>query len=238
MNQPALDDFQEIPKQASAPRQETVLIVDDDPVNLRLLLEVLQSDYRVLVATSGRQALKLVDKHNDIDLMLLDVDMPEMSGFEVLERIQSHPSKWQLPVMMVTAKNQPGDEVYGLAHGAVDYISKPITAAVVKARVRTQLSLARAKQTLAKQNQELALALQASRLAKNELTEFTAMVSHELRTPVAVLLCEIELLVDGIRKPDAKNLESLQEEVKHFSHLIDDMFILNPYRRKLNILVT
>lgn len=207
-------------------QKSTVLIVDDDAVNLRLLVEILQDDYRVLVATSGEQALKLLEKHRDVHLMLLDVDMPSMSGFDVLQVLKQQPAQAQLPVILVTARNQVDDEVFGLEQGAVDYISKPISAAVVKARVKTQLHLAHAQRELTSKNFELEKALEASKAAKDELTEFTAMVSHELRTPVAILLCEIELLLDGIRKPDKKNLESLQEEVKHFSNLINDLFDL------------
>ena len=205
---------------------DTVLIVDDDPVNIRLLLEILGQDYRVLIATGGLQALKLIDKHSDIDLILLDVDMPGMTGFDVLHQMRKNPEKKLIPVILVTGRNQSGDEAYGLEQGAVDYISKPISGAVVKARVKTQINLTRTQRSLAHNNRELEQALAANKVAKKELTQFTAMVSHELRTPVAILLCEIELLIDGIRKPDKKNLLSLQEEVKHFSSLIDDMFDL------------
>ena len=207
-------------------KKNTILIVDDDAVNIRLLLEILQNDYRVIVATGGQQALKLLDKHSDIDLMLLDVDMPGMSGFDVLQRLGGSNHSHKIPVIMVTARNQAGDEVQGLELGAVDYISKPISAAVVKARIKTHLSLEKAKLRLSQQNLDLQSALDTSKKAKEDLTQFTAMVGHELRTPVAVLLCEIELLLDGIRQPNQKNLESLKEEVEHFSSLINDMFDL------------
>lgn len=205
---------------------ETILIVDDDAVNIRLLLEVLEQDYRVLVANGGEKALQLLSKHADIDLMLLDVDMPDLTGFDVLHKVRSQPQYQELPVILVTGRNQAGDEVFGFEQGASDYISKPISAPAVKARIKTQLTLAKAKNALSEKNRELEKALRETQAAKDELTEFTAMVSHELRTPVAILLCEIELLVDGIRKPDQKNLESLQEEVKHFSSLINDLFDL------------
>ncbi len=205
---------------------ETVLIVDDDPVNIRMLLEILEQDYRVLVAREGQQALKLLEKHQDIDLLLLDVDMPGMSGFEVLARIRELSILNDLPVILVTGRNQEDDEVFGLEQGAADYIAKPVSAAIVKARVRTQIKLAHAKADLEKKNQELQRALMDTNAAKNELAQFTAMVSHELRTPVAILLCETELLVDGIREPSRKNLESLHEELKHFSGLINDLFDL------------
>ena len=220
MTQTAISD-QQLPSPA-----DTVLIVDDDPVNIRLLLEILEQEYRVLVARGGEQALKLLDKHSDINLMLLDVDMPGMSGFEVLRRVRCHPAYGELPVILVTGRNQEHDEVFGLEQGAADYISKPMSSAVVMARVKTQIKLSRAKLDLERKNQELQQALIDINAAKNELAQFTAMVSHELRTPVAILLCEIELLVDGLREPSKKNLESLHEELKHFSGLINDLFDL------------
>lgn len=125
---------------------ETVLIVDDDPVNIRMLLEILEQDYRVLVAREGQQALKLLEKHQDIDLVLLDVDMPGMSGFEVLARIRELSLYHDLPVILVTGRNQEDDEVFGLEQGAADYIAKPVSAAIVKARVRTQIKLAQPRQ--------------------------------------------------------------------------------------------
>jgi len=204
----------------------TVLIVDDEATNVQLMLEILQNEYRVLVATSGEQALKLISKHDDIDLMLLDVDMPGLSGFDVLHTIRRNPSLNYLPIIMVSARNKAIDEALGLEHGANDYITKPISATVVKSRIRTQLMLAEARSELTQKNVVLQQALIDAKEAKEELTQFTSMISHELRTPIAVLKCEIELLVDGIRKPDKKNLNSLMEEVGHFNSLIDDMFEL------------
>lgn len=204
----------------------TLLVVDDDPVNIRMLLEILEEEYRVLVARGGAQALRLLQKHQDITLMLLDVDMPDLSGFEVLRRVQHMEHCQDLPVILVTGRNQERDEVFGLEQGASDYISKPISAALVKARVKTQIKLAQTKLEMERKNSELQRALVDINSAKNELAQFTAMVSHELRTPVAILLCEIELLVDGIRQPTKTNLESLQEELKHFSSLINDLFDL------------
>jgi len=206
--------------------QNTILIVDDEAVNIRLLLEVLQQDYRVVVATSGEQALKLLHKDNNIGLVLLDVDMPGMSGFEVLLNIRQSPSHSQLPIILITSRNKPGDEAFGLDQGANDYISKPISAAIVKARVKTQLTLAHAKTNLQNNNQNLKRALKKAEHATNELTQFTSMISHELRTPITVLKCEIELLVEGVRPPNQTHLDSLLEEVNHFSGLINDMFEL------------
>jgi len=207
-------------------KKNTLLIVDDEAVNIHLLLEILQQTYRILIATNGEQALELLTKHHDIDLVLLDVDMPSMSGFEVLNQIRQTPEKKQLPVIMVTARNKGHDEAYGLEQGANDYLSKPISATVVKARVKNQLLLAQTKSALIQKNSDVKIALVETQNAKNELTQFTSMISHELRTPISVLQCEIELLVDRIRKPDQNNLNSLLEEVSHFNGLINDMFEL------------
>ena len=133
-----------------------LLIVDDEPTNIRLLVGVLKADYDLLVATGGQQALDLLqERHAEIDLILLDVNMPGMSGIEVLEAINRHADWTEIPVIFVTAMNQEGDEAEGLQLGAVDYITKPFSAAIVRARINTQLTLRRAKQALAAQNRIL-----------------------------------------------------------------------------------
>jgi len=134
----------------------SILIVDDEPINIRLLSEILKQDYDLRASTSGNQAIAQLEEHHEsIDLILLDVNMPEMSGSEVLDRINEHPAWTEIPVIFVTAMDQEGDEAEGLLRGAVDYITKPISAAIVKARVQTQLTLRQAKKDLAAQNKLL-----------------------------------------------------------------------------------
>lgn len=136
--------------------KDCILIVDDEPTNIRLLSEVLKQDYDLKVATSGSQTLSLLEKDAEgIDLILLDVNMPEMSGIEVLEKIKQQPEWQEIPVIFVTALNQECDETEGLKKGAVDYITKPISAAIVKARIETQLILRHAKLALSNQNKIL-----------------------------------------------------------------------------------
>ncbi len=137
-------------------KKDCILIVDDEPTNIRLLTEVLKQDYDLKVATSGNQTLTLLEKDSDsIDLILLDVNMPEMSGLDVLERINQQQDWKDIPVIFVTALNQECDEAEGLKKGAVDYITKPISAAIVKARIETQLTLRHAKLVLSNQNKIL-----------------------------------------------------------------------------------
>ena len=136
--------------------KDCILIVDDEPTNIRLLSEVLKQDYDLKVATSGKQTLYLLEKDAEgIELILLDVSMPEMSGIDVLEKISQQPEWQEIPVIFVTALNQECDETEGLKKGAVDYITKPISAAIVKARIETQLILRHAKLALSNQNKIL-----------------------------------------------------------------------------------
>lgn len=121
-------------------KTETILIVDDSPRNISLLNSALMEEYSVKVATSGIQALKIC-RTMTVDLVLLDVMMPEMDGFETCRRLQDHPDTQGIPVIFVTARDNLEDESEGFACGAVDYITKPIRAGIVRARVRTHLDL-------------------------------------------------------------------------------------------------
>ncbi|MDB5953095.1 MAG: two-component system response regulator [Massilia sp.] len=119
-----------------------ILAVDDEAGNLQLLRQVLQDEYRLLFAKEGRRALELAQQERP-DLVLLDVMMPGMSGFEVCAALKAQPATAAIPVIFVTALADTNDEVEGFAVGAVDYIAKPISPAIVRARVRTHLSLVR-----------------------------------------------------------------------------------------------
>src|ERR1700750_2891761 len=121
--------------------QLTILVVDDTPSNITVLMEILREDYRVLAATNGEQALKIARADPPPDLILLDVMMPEMSGHEVCQRLKAESSTRKIPVIFVPAMNQVEDETQGFALGAVDYITKPVSPPIVKARVKTHLAL-------------------------------------------------------------------------------------------------
>jgi len=121
--------------------QAAILVVDDTPSNITVLMEILRDDYRVLAATNGEQALKIARGDPPPDLILLDVMMPDMNGHEVCQRLKAESSTRKIPVIFVTAMNQVEDETQGFALGAVDYITKPVSPPVVKARVKTHLAL-------------------------------------------------------------------------------------------------
>lgn len=148
----------------------TILIVDDTPENLSVLGELLQPTYRVRAANSGRRALQIARGTPRPDLILLDVMMPEMDGYDVLAELRADPDTHQIPVIFVTAMDGTADEERGLECGAVDYITKPIRPGIVLARVRAQLELKAARDILTDQNDYLEAEV-ARRMHENELVQ-------------------------------------------------------------------
>ncbi|MDX2441272.1 MAG: EAL domain-containing protein [Desulfobacterales bacterium] len=117
-----------------------ILIVDDIPTNINVLTEILMSDYTLACATSGKDALKLVE-HSVPDLILLDIMMPEMDGYEVCRQLKSNDVSKDIPIVFLTAKTEEEEEVKGLAYGAVDYISKPFSPVILKHKIRIHMEL-------------------------------------------------------------------------------------------------
>ena len=125
----------------AAPDTATVLVVDDTPDNLSLMSDLLKDDYRVKVASSGEKALRIAAADHPPDLILLDIMMPGIDGYEVCRRLKSDPRTRDIPVIFLTARVETADEKKGLDLCAVDYITKPISAPIVLARVKTHLAL-------------------------------------------------------------------------------------------------
>ena len=135
--------------------KKLVLIVDDAPANLQMMRSILKDDFKIRVATSGAKALELVKAEPHPDLILLDVMMPEMDGYEVCGILKASPVAKDIPVIFLTGKTEADDETKGFQVGAVDYIHKPFSPAVVKARVHTHLVLREAREQLARQLLEI-----------------------------------------------------------------------------------
>lgn len=148
----------------------TLLIVDDQPENLAVLGAILRPHYRVLVATSGEQAIRIALAQPTPDLILLDIVMPGLDGYTVLTELKQSPITRQIPVIFVTSRDAAIDEEHGLDLGAADYISKPVKPPVVLARVHTQLENKQARDLLRNQNAWLEREV-ARRMHDNEVVQ-------------------------------------------------------------------
>src|SRR5271169_4723813 len=144
--------------------QKMILIVDDTPINIGVISGALKDSFATNVATSGERALAIAGGKDKPDLILLDIMMPEMDGYEVCRRLKANTDTRDIPVIFLTSQTEAEDETKGFEVGAVDYIHKPFSAAVVKARVRTHLMLREAHEQIAQQllaiNNELEMARQ------------------------------------------------------------------------------
>jgi len=119
----------------------TVLIVDDMTTNLLILSDLLKDEYQIKIAKNGQKALDIVHSSDEVDIILLDIMMPDIDGYEVCRQLKSNPKTKKLPIIIVTAKDNDEDEEYGLNLGAIDYITKPFNKAIVRLRIRNHLEL-------------------------------------------------------------------------------------------------
>ena len=169
-----------------------ILAVDDEASNLQLLRQILQDHYRLLFAKDGARALELA-RQEQPDLILLDVMMPGMSGYEVCAALKAHPATASVPVIFVTALTETADEVEGFEAGAVDYITKPVSPPVVRARVRTHLSLVRMEELRASRLEIVQRLGLAAEYKDNETGLHVIRMSHFSRIlGIAAGMTEIE----------------------------------------------
>jgi signal transduction histidine kinase len=153
-----------------------VLVVDDTPTTAAVISEVLKDSYEIKIATSGEKALALATAVKKPDLVLLDVSMPGMDGFETCRRLKADPSTRGIPVIFLTAMTDAVDEAKGFEVGAVDYIHKPISAPIVLARVKTQIALREALLETIEQEKHASLG------------RLVAGIAHEINTPIGMAL--------------------------------------------------
>lgn len=179
-----------------------ILIVDDVPQNLQVLRSTLQkADYRIAAANNGEVALKYLQK-NTPDLILLDVMMPVLNGFEVCAQIKNQAHLAHIPVIFLTARTEKEDVVSGFDAGGIDYITKPFNMAELMSRVKTHIDLKHARDTIININEELVQ-------LNEEKTELMHIASHDLKNPLTAILMHAQSLIDRSAE-DPENLESGQ----------------------------
>ena len=193
------------------PSKSTVLVVDDNPTNLQVLLESLrQTGFKILVARSGESAIQQAE-YGKPDVILLDVMMPGMDGFETCRRLKTREALKDVPVIFMTALTETSDKIKGFQAGGVDYITKPLHHEEVLARVATHLTMRRMQQQLQEQHlllQEKHAQLQAINASKDK---FFSIISHDLRSPLSAVLTGLRMLTDS--KNDLSGDE--QQEIIH-----------------------
>ena len=169
-----------------------VLIVDDTPTNVSIIANALQGKFKTKIATNGEKALALAQASDKPDLILLDVEMPGMDGYEVCRRLKGAPSTANIPVIFLTGKTEHEDEKMGFEVGAVDYIHKPFSTEIVLARVQTHLSLQAAIKTAEEATKEADILLHAllPEKAAEEIKTIGTVIPRRFEN-VAVLFCDV-----------------------------------------------
>lgn len=204
---------------------ETILLVDDTSDNIMILDSLLNPQYRVKVALNGEKAIALAQNDPVPDLILLDIMMPVMGGYEVCRILKSNPKTATIPIIFVTAVAEADAEKLGLELGAVDYITKPFSGPIVKARVHTHLSLYRTRKELERNNVLLQQAQKMANDASNAKTVFLANMSHEIRAPMNSILGFSELLIDepNIIEEQRAWLRNIYSSGSHLLELINSI---------------
>lgn len=185
-----------------------ILIVDDVIENIRLLKNLLDDFGQIVFAQDGLEALAQAERHAP-DIVLLDVVMPGMDGYETCRRLKAQPQTCDIPVIFVTGADAESDEAKGLALGAIDYITKPFAPAIVQARVRNHLALVQAHARL--------------EAAERARRQWVADTSHELRTPITILNAHLEAIRDGVITAGPGEIEVLLGTVKSMEKLVADL---------------
>lgn len=233
-------------EKARSPKDNLVLIVDDTLYNIQLLsLMLLRQGYQVEQANNGLEALAKV-KERPPDIILLDIRMPDINGYEVCSRLKADPFTEDIPIIFISSVEDASDKVEAFSVGGVDYISKPFQLIEVLARIETHLRLCSLQRRLQEQNEQLQLSAEVlSRSLKQERelsqmkTDFISVVSHEFRTPLTTIQSASELLeyYEWTKEEQIEQLHQIQAEVKHMTALMEDVLFLsraNTNKSKIN----
>ncbi|WP_137972134.1 hybrid sensor histidine kinase/response regulator [Pseudomonas sp. F(2018)] len=209
----------EAPVQAPEPvaeRRPTLLVVDDVPDNLALIVGLFQDEYRVLAARDGSSALTICTSGTPPDLILLDVMMPNMDGFELAERLRSHPDAGRTPVIFITGMTDKAAQLRGLELGAVDFVSKPVDPQALHLRVANLLRLVEQRNAL---QQEYDTMLELERLRE----EASSISRHDLKAPLCNILGLARGLLEGgnLLPRQLQMLQTLEDDCRNLLGMID-----------------
>ena len=173
-------------------KKPTILVVDDMTTTLLLLHDLLKDTYEVKIAKSGTKALEILESPNDIDLILLDIEMPDINGYDVCKRIKNNETIKNIPIIFITGRTSQEDEEYGLNLGAIDYITKPFNKAIVKLRIKNYLDLKIKNDMLEKLSMYDALTNIRNRRYFDETFEKTFSEIKRDKKSLAVLMIDID----------------------------------------------
>lgn len=209
----------------------TILLIDDNPANLKVLFDLLdEAGFEVLVSQRGEGALKRA-KDTQPDLILLDVMMPGINGFETCERLKNTEQTRDIPVIFMTVLSDSESKVKGFEIGAVDYITKPIQAKEVLARVKTHLTIQHLQRELLHKNRKLTVSLEKEHEFSQLKSRFISLVSHEFKTPLTTIMLSSNLLkrYSTRMSPEKQNEEIgvIEKAVRHMNTLLEDVLTIS-----------
>lgn len=173
-------------------KKPTILVVDDMTTTLLLIHDLLKDTYEVKIAKSGTKALEILNAPNDIDLILLDIEMPDINGYEVCKILKNNEQTKNIPIIFVTARNSEEDEEYGLNLGAIDYITKPFNKTITKLRLKNYLEMKIKNDLLEKISMYDALTNIRNRRFFDETFETTFLEAKRDKKSLAVLMIDID----------------------------------------------
>lgn len=223
-------------------KKSSILIVDDISENIQVLLKIFKDECNILAATNGKRAIELALSENQPDLILLDIMMPDMDGYEVCKQLKNSEKTRDIPIIFVTVLDEDKNELKGLKLGALDYITKPINPDLVRARVFNHLELKQHRDNLKimLQEKEDVMIAQSRNASMGEMIE---MIIHQWRQPLTTIsvISNLEILdassgniIDNEKL--IENMEKINKSLGYLSHTIDDFrYFFTQNKEKENI---